>query len=65
MMNHNPNWLYIPDYPYRTLITGSLESGKTNALLNLTENQRPDIDETSLYIKYLFESKYPLLITKR
>ena len=33
---------------YRILIIGSSESGKTNALLNLIENQ-PDIDKISLY----------------
>ena len=32
---HNPNWPYIPDNPYRTLIIGGSGSGKTNALLNL------------------------------
>ena len=21
-INHNPNWLHIPDYPYRILIIG-------------------------------------------
>ena len=35
---HNENWPYIPDHPYRILITGSSGSGKTNALLNLIEN---------------------------
>ena len=40
---HNLNWLYIPDHPYRTLIIGGSGSRKTNALLNLIEDQ-PDID---------------------
>ena len=40
----NTNWPYIPDYPYRILITGGPGSGKTNLLLNLIENQ-PDIKE--------------------
>ena len=40
---HNLKWLYISDHPYRTLITGGSGSGKTNALLNLINNQ-PDID---------------------
>ena len=31
--NHNQNWLYIPDHPFRILIIGSSESGKTYALL--------------------------------
>ena len=30
---HRPNWPYIPDHPYRVLITGSSGSGMTNALL--------------------------------
>ena len=32
---HNSNWPYIPDHPYRILIIGGSGSGKTNALLNL------------------------------
>ena len=32
---HNPKWPYIPDHPYRILIIGVSESGKTNVLLNL------------------------------
>ena len=31
---HNLKWPYIPDHPYRILITGGSGSGKTNALLN-------------------------------
>ena len=31
---HNPNWPYIPDHPYRMLIIGVSGTGKTNALLN-------------------------------
>ena len=54
---HNKNWPYIPDHPYRILIIGVLESGKTNLLLNLTENQ-PDIDKIYLYAKDPYESKY-------
>ena len=44
-INHNPNFLYIPDHPYRILIIGSSGTGKTNMLLNLIKNQRPDIDK--------------------
>ena len=40
--NHNPNWPYIPDHPYRILFIGGSGSGKTNALLNLIKNQRLD-----------------------
>ena len=32
---HYPNWSQIPDHQYRTLITGSSGSGKTNLLFNL------------------------------
>ena len=39
-------------------------SGKTNALLNLIENQ-PDIDEIYLYAKDPFEGKYEYLIKIR
>ena len=38
-INHNPNWPYIPDHPYRILITGVSGSGKTNVLLNLIKHQ--------------------------
>ena len=41
---HNKNWSYISDHPYKTLIIRGSESGKTNVLLNLIENQ-PDIDK--------------------
>ena len=34
-INHNPNWSYIPDHPYRISIIGVSESDKTNELLNL------------------------------
>ena len=47
---HNKNWPYIPDKPYRILIIGGSGSGKTNLLLNLIENQ-PDIDKMYLYAK--------------
>ena len=53
-INHNPNWPYTPDHPYRILITGGSESGKTNLLLNLIESQ-PDIDKINLYAKNLYE----------
>ena len=56
---HNPNWPYIPDHPQRILIIGGSGSGKTNALLNLIEEQ-PD-----LYAKDPYEDKYQFLINKR
>ena len=60
---HNKNWPYIPDHPYRILMTGGSGYGKTNLLLSLIENQ-PDIDKTYLYAKDPYESKYQYLINK-
>ena len=61
---HNEIWPYIPDHPYRILITGGFGSGKTNALLNLIK-QQDDIDKIYLYAKDLSEPKYQVLIGKR
>ena len=61
---HNLNWPYIPDHPYRILIIGGSGTGKTNALLNLINNQQ-DIDEIYLYAKDPYEDKYQYLINKR
>ena len=61
---HNPKWPYIPDHPCRILIVGGSGSGKTNALLNLKNNQ-PDIDKIYLYVKDPYEAKYQYLISKR
>ena len=58
---HNKNWPYIPDHPYRILITGGSGSGKTNILLILIENQQ-DIDKIYLYVKDPYEAKYQYLI---
>ena len=61
---HNLKWPYIPDHPYRILIIGGSGSGKTNALLNLINNQ-PDIDKIYLYPKDPYEAKYQFLTDKR
>ena len=61
---HNKNQPYIPYHPCRTLIIGDSGSGKTNLLLNVTENQ-PDIDKIYLYTKDSYEEKYQYLINKR
>ena len=61
---HNSKCSYIPDHPYRVLIKGGSGSGKTNALLNLLNNQ-PDIDKIYLYAKDPYEAKYQFLINKR
>ena len=61
---HNTKWSFIPDYPYRILIIGGSGSEKTNALLNLI-NEQNDIDKIYLYAKDLSEAKYEYLIKKR
>ena len=63
-IEHNSKWPYIPDHPYRILITAGSGSGKTNTLLNLINNQ-PDIDKIYLYAKNPYEAKYQYLINKR
>ena len=49
-INHNRYWPYIPDHPYRILITGVSGSG------------RPGIDKIYLYVKDAFKSKCQLVI---
>ena len=45
---HNEKWLFIPDHPYRIMIIGGSGLGKTNALINLI-NEQYDIDKIFLY----------------
>ena len=52
---HNLKSPYILDHLYRILIIGGSGSGKTNALLNLINNQPKDP----------YEAKYQHLINKR
>ena len=59
-IEHNKNWPYIPDHPYRILIVGGSGSGKINVLLNLIENE-PDIDKIYLYAKDPYDGKYQYL----
>ena len=61
---HNLKWSYIPDHLCRILIIRVSGSGRTNALLNLINNQ-PDIDKMYLYAKDPYESKYQYSIKKR
>ena len=61
---HNSKWPHISDHLYRILIVGGSGSGKTNALLNLINNQR-DIDKIYVYAKDPYEAKYQNLINKR
>ena len=53
-------------WPYRMLIVGLSGSGKTNALLNLVQQDNDNfIDKIYLYAKDLHEPKYQFLIKKR
>ena len=61
---HNSKWPYILDHPYRILIIGGSGPGKTNALLNLINNQLY-IDEIYLYAKDQYEEEYKFLLNKR
>ena len=61
---HNLKWPEIPNHPYGILIIGDSGSGKTNALLNLTDH-KPDIDKIYLYAKDPYKAKYQLLTKKR
>ena len=62
---HNEKWSFIPYYLYRILIIGGSGSGKTNALINLI-NEQGDIDKIYLYAKDLSEHKYEqILINNR
>ena len=60
---HNEKWPYIPDHPYRIIIIGGSGSGKTNALINLI-NEQNDIDKIYLYARDLNKPKYKILIKK-
>ena len=57
--NDNENW------PYRMLIISPSESRKTNALLNLIQQDNNIINKIYLYTKDLAEPKYQFLIKKR
>ena len=61
---HNPNWPEIPDHPYRILIVGGSGSVKTNALLNLINNE-PHIGNFFLYAKDPYKAKYQLLVNEK
>ena len=52
-------------WSYRLLITGPSGPGKTNALLNLVQDNDNLIDKGYLYVKDLGEPKYQFLIKKR
>ena len=54
---HNSKWPYIPDHSNRILIIGGSGYGKTNASLNLINNQL-DINQIFLFAKDPHEEKY-------
>ena len=54
---HNSKWPDIPDHSYRILIIGGSGYGKTNASLNLINNQ-PNINQILLFAKDPHEEKY-------
>ena len=66
--NHNEDFYCLNCFraymPCRILIVGGSGSGKTNALLNLINNQL-DINKIYLYAKDPYEAKYQYLINKR
>ena len=53
----------LTDHPYRILIIGASGSGKTNALLNLI-NEQDDTDKIYLYAEDLSEPRYEFLTEK-
>ena len=61
---HNLKWQYTPEHPHRILIIGGSWSGKTNATLNLINNQR-DIGKIYFYAKDPYGTKCQFLLKKR
>ena len=61
---HNGKWLHIPDHPHKIITIGGSGSGKTNALINLI-NEQNDINKLYLYARDLSEPKYEYLIKIR
>ena len=53
---YNQEWPHIPDHRYRVLLIGGSGSRKTNALLNLINNQ-PNVDKIYLYAKDPYKAK--------
>ena len=47
-VNCNPNWHYYPGHCYKILIIGGSESGRTNPLLNLINNQQAHVENIYL-----------------
>ena len=58
---YNEKWPYIPNHPYRIIVIGGSGSGKTNALINLI-NEQNGIDKIYLYARDLSEPKHEYMI---
>ena len=61
---YNPNWPEIPGHPYRKLIIGGSESGKTNSVFNLVI-QEPDTNKIYSFAKDPYEAKHQFLINNQ
>ena len=64
IVSNNTSSLEDNDWPFRMIIIGPSDSGKTNTLLHLINNLHP-IDKIYLYAKDIHEPKYEYLINKR
>ena len=62
-VEHNTNYPYIPDDPFRVLIIDGSGPGKTNSLFNLLHYK--DYEKIYLFIKDPGKAKYNYLIEKR
>ena len=51
-LNHNPNWSYVPDHPYRILIIIGPGSSKINVLWNLIQKL-----DNQILAKFIYKSK--------
>ena len=61
---YNEKWPYIPNHPYRIIVIGGSGSGKTNALINLI-NEQNGIEKIYLYARDLSEPKHEYMIKTR
>ena len=53
---HNKNWPYTPEHPYRILIIGGSGSKKANTLINLTNEQNEQKDFSEPKYEYLLKN---------
>ena len=60
---HNEKRSYVLDHPYRIIIIGGSGSEKTNALINLI-NEQNNIENIYLHARDLSKPKYEYLIKK-